>query len=87
MTDTTTAPSVHDLETWLTRRVADYGDLEPAGVDPTVALAELGLDSVYALALCGDIEDTFGIEVDPTIAWDHPTIEQLAGALAGRFVP
>ncbi len=80
-----TAPEVAD---WLAEQIADYRDVPVADVDPDVPLAELGLDSVYVLSLCGDIEDRFGLEVEPTIAWDHPTIAALAvhlhGELTGR---
>ena len=40
-------------------------------------LAEYGLDSVAALSLCGDIEEEFGLIVEPTVAWDHPTVQAL----------
>ena len=39
----------------------------------------------YALTLCGDIEDAYGIEVDPLIVWDYPTIRELAGGLAEQL--
>jgi acyl carrier protein len=39
---------------------------------------ELGLDSVYAMTLSGDVEERFDIEVEPTMAWDHPTVNALA---------
>ncbi|HKP06061.1 MAG TPA: acyl carrier protein, partial [Microbacterium sp.] len=38
----------------------------------------------YALTLCGDIEDEFQLEVDPTIVWDHPTIRELAEGIRQR---
>lgn len=36
---------------------------------------------MYALILCGDIEDHLGLALEPTVAWDHPTIDALAGHL------
>lgn len=73
------------LEAWLTQRVTGFGVVEDEQVTTTTPLADLGLDSVYALTLCGDIEDTFDLDVEPTIAWDHPTIEKLAAELARRI--
>lgn len=70
-----------ELKPWLAERVAGYLEIEAAGLDSTAPLAELGLDSVYALTLCGDIEDAFGIEVEPTLAWDYPTLDLLTEAL------
>ena len=35
--------------------------------------------------LCGDIEDEYDLDVDPTIVWDHPTIRELAGGISERL--
>lgn len=73
------APSDTDLRSWLRARVAHYAQLDDvADIDTTAALTTYGLDSVYALLLCGDIEDHLGLDVEPTVAWDHPTIDALA---------
>jgi acyl carrier protein len=85
-------PETHQLadaatiSAWLTECIADYRQVPPAEIDPDAQLADLGLDSVYALTMCGDIEDRFGLETDPTVAWDHPTINALAGHLHSRLV-
>lgn len=70
---------------WLTACIADYRELQPSEIDKDAPLADLGLDSVYALTLCGDIEDHWGLETDPTVAWDFPTINTLAGHLQERL--
>jgi len=36
---------------------------------------------VFALTLCSDLEYEFGIIADPTLAWDYPTIDAMAGYL------
>jgi acyl carrier protein len=74
-------PDPVELRTWLTNRVAEYLRLPAREIDTSRQLAEYGLDSVYALALCGDIEDHLYIQVEPTVVWDHPTIDQLGGYL------
>ncbi len=71
---------------WLAERVADYTGRAPQQVDPVVPLAELGLDSVSAVALCGEIEDRWSIEVDPTLVFDYPTIADIAAFLAGASI-
>ncbi len=73
--------TVDTLRTWLVNRIASYRDVPADEIDPAVPLAELGLDSVYALSLCGEIEDSWGMETEPTIAWDYPTIDALAAYL------
>jgi acyl carrier protein len=74
------------VQAWLEGRVVAYGKVDAGSFTPDTPLAELGLDSVYALTLCGDIEDEFGLEVDPTIVWDHPTIRDLAHGIAERLL-
>ncbi|MFC5184959.1 acyl carrier protein [Actinomadura harenae] len=66
---------------WLTERAALYLERPPAELDPATPLQEYGLDSVYAVAFCGDIEERYGIEIEPTTAWDHPSLAALTGYL------
>lgn len=78
-----TAPQA--IRAWLVDRVAYYLERSPADLDEGAQLAELGLDSVYALTLCGDVEDRFGLIVEPTMAWDHPTIDAITAYLAAEL--
>ncbi|MDN3022224.1 acyl carrier protein [Streptomyces sp. S.PB5] len=83
-----TVPSTHTERTltdWLAQRVAEYLRTPPSEIDPAVPLAQYGLDSVAALSLCGDVEDAFGVQIDPTAAWDYPTVRALAGHLLSRL--
>ncbi|MEU5956278.1 acyl carrier protein [Streptomyces sp. NPDC047525] len=82
--DRTTPPEAQELSDWLRERVAFFLECPAADIAVDVKLVEYGLDSLYALTLCGDIEDTFGIPVSPTLAWDHPTIESIVGLLTAR---
>jgi acyl carrier protein len=72
------------LQQWLTTRLAVYLDRLPESIEATVPLAEYGMDSVCALCLCGDIADDFGIVVESSLAWDHPTVARLAAYLMTR---
>ena len=45
-----------------------------------MSLAEYGLDSMYGLMLCGDIEDHLEMRVVPTVAWDYSTVDALTGS-------
>lgn len=85
MAGTSARISAPALRAWLTQRVAEYAEQAPDQIRPDVSLAEYGLDSMYALMLCGDIEDHLGIAVDPTVAWDYSTIDALTGYLDGEL--
>ncbi|MGV9722246.1 acyl carrier protein [Nocardia beijingensis] len=81
--DTITRPTT--IQDWLVRRVADYTERAPHEVDPLVPLAELGLDSVSAVGLCGEIEERWSHEVDPTLVFEYPTISDIAAYIAAEF--
>lgn len=67
---------------WLVARVASYLDRSPRDVDPTLPLAEIGIDSVSAVSICGEIEDRWEIELDDTVVFDYPTIVELSEFIA-----
>jgi acyl carrier protein len=63
---------------WLTTQLASYLEVPTTAVSPTVPLAEMGVDSVHAISLVGDVEAHFEIDVDPTMIFDYPTLSHLA---------
>ncbi len=73
------------VQRWLAERVGHYLNRPAADIDPQTPLAEMGIDSVYALSLCGDIEDAFGLSVDPTLAWDYPTVAAISGFVVSKL--
>ncbi|HEU5357085.1 MAG TPA: acyl carrier protein [Actinocrinis sp.] len=68
------------LRDWLMRRLARY--LGRLDIDPEVALAEYGIDSLVALNLYGDVEEELGLPVDVTVVLDYPTVAALAEHLS-----
>ena len=71
-----------ELIRWLSQWVAETTDVASAEeVDPARSLESYGLSSRDAVVLSGELERTLGRRVDPTIAYQHPTILALAKAL------
>jgi acyl carrier protein len=70
----------------LVMQIAIIRKREPATVDPTRPFNELGIDSLDAMALVGDIEDSFAVVVDPAELFDYPTPGDLARMIAARSV-
>ncbi len=70
------------IEAFIRARVAEYANLPEAEIGVDTPLAEYGLDSVAAVSLCADIEDELRVSVEPTIAWDYPTIAGMAAFLS-----
>lgn len=73
--------SADEVREWLRGCVAAHVQRPVAEIRTDLPLSEYGLDSVYVLGLCAEIEDEYGIEVEPTLMWDHPALGPLAEAL------
>jgi len=74
-----------DISAWLIDRILFYGKAATDEVTVDTPFTELGLDSIYALTLCGDIEDFYDLSVEPTILSEYPTIRELADGLTSRL--
>lgn len=70
------------IEAWLVRAIARSLHVDERDIDRTRPFAELGVDSVAAVELSGDLESFLGKRVEPTVVWDYPTIALLAAHLA-----
>lgn len=71
------------LRAWLVEQVAVMLDKAPQHIEPSVPLADYGLDSVYGLTLTTEIENHLGVTLEPTLIWDHPSIDELVDYLTG----
>ncbi|MCP1387553.1 polyketide synthase Pks13 [Corynebacterium sp. TA-R-1] len=69
----------NELTAWLTRWVA--ATTGQPDVDTATPLEAYGLSSRDAVVLSGELENLLGRKIDPTIAYQYPTIEALAKAL------
>jgi thioester reductase-like protein len=70
------------LQQWLIERVAAALNVALESVDPHAPLQSLGLDSMAAVTLAGELEAYLGRPVAPTVVYDFPTIQLLAQNLA-----
>lgn len=71
-------PHSESLVSWLAIKVAALLNVAPREVDTSQPISRLGLDSVTALLLVGEIESRFQRKLPPTLLFDYPTIEALA---------
>jgi acyl carrier protein len=71
---------------WLIAAVARYARVSEASVSAGTAFQEAGLSSLAAVMLSGELCDEFGIEVDPMLTWDYPTIGEVARAISQGVV-
>ena len=85
---TVDALEYQELADWLTIKVAGYLNVSWDTIDIDTPLADCGIDSVYAMALCADLQCEKGFDVETTIVWDYATIGAIAEYLTvERVVP
>ena len=59
--------------------------LDVEEIDDRAAVADLGVDSVMAVALRQQLQKAMGVTVSPTLTWNHPTVEHLVEWFYGKF--
>jgi acyl-CoA synthetase (AMP-forming)/AMP-acid ligase II/alkylation response protein AidB-like acyl-CoA dehydrogenase/acyl carrier protein len=79
--------SQREMQTWLVEWLSRNLKIAIADIEPDRAFADYGIDSVTAVELAQDIQDTWKLpgELDATIAWNFPTIATLANHLTSRL--
>jgi acyl carrier protein len=82
MPETTTTTEISD---WLVGRIEFYGRVAPGSFTLDSPLEDLGLDSIYAMALLADIEDTYRVPLEPTAFEELTTLRQLSDGIAARL--
>lgn len=78
-------PTLADATAFLVDRIAALRRREPAEIDPTLPFNALGIDSLDAISLMGEVETRFAIAIDPNEIFDHPTPALLARAITERI--
>lgn len=81
----TSPSSLADIRGWLTSYMAFLLEEEPDSINTELSFDSHGIDSAAAVSLVADLEDWMGVELDPTIVYDYPSIDQLADFLMMRL--
>jgi acyl carrier protein len=72
------------ITSWLISEIEELLSIEPGHLVVDKPLLNYGLSSMTGMILSGNIEERLGIQLDPSVAWEYPTIESLAVYLAGE---
>jgi acyl carrier protein len=73
-----------DIRAWCLDYLGrNFADASLAG-DPDASFAELGLDSVHAAHFIVELEEWLGVELDPELVYEHPTVAGLARHIFAR---
>jgi acyl carrier protein len=79
-------PTVDDIRAWLVERVSEELRVPASSIDIHARFSALGLPSIEAASLTGDLSRWLGLKLSPLMLWDYPTIDRLARHLAGEHV-
>jgi thioesterase domain-containing protein/acyl carrier protein len=74
--------SRHDVRDWLVNKLAGTLKADPASIDVAAPLYSLGVDSLTAITLTGELAEWLHRDISATLMWDHGSIDAIAGALA-----
>lgn len=70
--------TVEELRGWLRNWVAETTGVDAEEISDTKPLENFGLSSRDAVVMSGELETLLGRRLDATVAYEHPTIAQLA---------
>ncbi len=73
------------LYEFLRERIAQRTKLTAEEITADAVLADLGLQSIDAVLLCGEVEDRFDIEMDPADIFEHETLRAFAQSILQRL--
>jgi len=70
------------IQLWLVNYLARVLDIPTESIATENTFESFGLDSAAAVGLTGDLGRWLGRKLDPTLAYDYPTIDAVAEHLA-----
>jgi len=77
-------PTEPEIRQWCTACLAKLLKVPAERIDPQATFARLGVDSAAAVFLVLDIEEWLDLELPASIAFEYPSIAELAGHLAKK---
>jgi acyl carrier protein len=81
----TQSPSRDDIVSFVVAQLLDRVGGGISAIDPDADLVELGVKSIDAVLVSGDIEDRFGVEVDPVLLFECRTVNRVADRVHGSI--
>lgn len=80
-----TDASESQLFTFLREQVAQRTKTSADQIRMDMSLSDLGLQSIDAVLVCGEVEDRFEVEVDPAEIFQYDTLGDFARSIADRM--
>lgn len=81
-----TIPNTDELLAKITQMVVDASGVAAGEVKPDSRFLDLGMDSLDALSMIGDLEDEYGIKIPNAEVLQIKTVGEAVAALQKRLV-
>jgi acyl carrier protein len=69
---------IDDITSSVTDIVTDLLEIEYEELDLDRSFHEMGIDSVQIVGLSAELEDRFGVALDPELAYSHDNVRKLS---------
>jgi|GEM_PF-1528771 len=73
-----TSPSLNEILPFVLDKVAQRTKTDRSTLTPDTLLANVGVDSLAAVLICGHLEDKFGLELEPAVMFQCKTAQEVA---------
>ncbi|MEM7677881.1 MAG: acyl carrier protein [Myxococcota bacterium] len=70
------------LQVWIVTAIAEALDTQPEKIAVDVPFTEMGIDSLKAFSLTGDLSEWADLELPATLFWDYPDVRALVKYLS-----
>ena len=77
-------PTETEIRDWCLAYIRRTVDDPSIPVGPDIGFAEMGLDSATSAYFIVELEEWVGLELEPELVFDYPTVADLAHHIAGR---
>jgi acyl carrier protein len=67
-----------EIQEWLISWLSKELDIEAIKIDVKEEFVDLGVSSRQAVILTGELEDWLGLTLEPSLAWEYPSIQTLS---------
>lgn len=74
----------NQLLEFLREQIAQRTDASAESIHADSLLVDLGLQSIDAVLVCGEIEEEFDVEVDPEDIFEHDTLGAFVRSVIGE---
>jgi thioesterase domain-containing protein/acyl carrier protein len=69
----------HDeIKAWISAEIAEILECDIESINPEQEFSSMGIDSLVAFAITGELSEWIGEDLSATLLWDYPTINSLS---------